>query len=78
MVNFETDGREMKDHTGFNRKSVPALEYLKKCQGEIERYLYAAEIFCDGKECIGKECKFMICGECVLYKIRDCLPHDSQ
>ena len=68
----------LKDQTGANRKAVPSLEYLKKCQGEMERYLNAAEIFCDDKKCIGKECKFMINDQCVLSNLRKCLPHPFQ
>ena len=63
-----------KDQTGCNRRSVPASEYLKKCRGEMERYLDAAEVYCEGKNCLKRECNFWVAEECSLPKLRGILP----
>jgi hypothetical protein len=67
--------KKIKDQTGFNRKSVPAFEYLKKCQGEMERFLDSAEVYCDEKSCIKGKCNFFIGEECSLPKLRALLPY---
>ena len=64
-----------KDQTGFNRRSVPAFEYLKKCQGEMARYLDAAEVYCEKRDCLKGECNFWVAGECSLSKLRALLPY---
>ena len=65
----------LKDQTGCNRRSIPAFEYLKKCQGEMARYLDAAEVYCE-KGCLLKGgCDFWVAGECSLPKLREILPY---
>ena len=63
------------DQTGFNRRSIPASEYLKKCRGEMARYLDAAEIYCENKNCLKSECNFWVAEECSLPKLRELLPY---
>ena len=64
-----------KDQTGCNRRSVPASEYLKKCRGEMVRYLDAAEVYCEKRDCLKSECDFWVAGESLLPKLREILPY---